>query len=308
MNGYRALGYVLLAVGIVSASGCHWLPFKRPADPCPRVLFEGPKLQEIIAAVNHNNSQIYSFSTSEATFNGSNLLAQLSGPVAFQRPRRLRIRAGTGITGREVDLGSNDELFWVWIRRANPPAVLYARHDELATCPARKSFPIDPDWLIEALGIGTLDPAGQHTGPFPLDNNRLEIRTTRNTPDGPQTKHTIVDAFSAVILEQHVFDRQGQPIASSICRGHRLDPVTKLNVPRVIEIRHPASQLTMTIDLGNVRVNELSGDATERWSMPTPEGAPLVNLCAPGARVPPMQVPAVSSLPPDLRTQQRIRY
>ena len=48
---------------------------------------------------------------------------RLRASVAFQRPRRFRLRADTGLTGTELDLGSNDDLFWFWVRREQPPAM-----------------------------------------------------------------------------------------------------------------------------------------------------------------------------------------
>ena len=41
---------------------------------------------------------------------------------------RCGCRRRTALTGPEVDLGSNDELFWFWVRRNEPPAVYFARH------------------------------------------------------------------------------------------------------------------------------------------------------------------------------------
>ena len=43
--------------------------------------------------------------------------------IAFQRPRSFRL-VGAKFIGPEVDLGSNDELLWFWVKRAQPPALL----------------------------------------------------------------------------------------------------------------------------------------------------------------------------------------
>ena len=85
-------------------------------------------------------------------------------------------------------MGSNDELFWFWVRRAQPPATYYCRHDQFAASPARQDFPIDPYWLIEAFGIAELDPALPHQGPFRLPGGQLEVRTIREIPKGQPPK------------------------------------------------------------------------------------------------------------------------
>ena len=99
------------------------------------------------------------------------------GPTSpIQRPRCFRLRAD-GI-GPEVDLGSNDQLFWFWIKRSQPPAIYFCRHDQFATSRARQMIPIHPNWLIEALGTlnrsrvavpGSVSrPAQSHSNPHGL--------------------------------------------------------------------------------------------------------------------------------------------
>ena len=70
----------------------------------------------------------------------------------------------TGLTGPELDLGSNDEVFWFWVRREQPPALYYCRHDQFAASPARQTLPIQPEWLIEAMGIAPFDPGAADRG------------------------------------------------------------------------------------------------------------------------------------------------
>ena len=96
-----------------------------------------PTLEQVIEVVNRNNSQIRSFSTNRASISGSGF-PSLRASVAFERPRRFRLRAETGLTGTEFDLGSNDELFWFWVRREQPPAMYYCRHDQFASSQARQ--------------------------------------------------------------------------------------------------------------------------------------------------------------------------
>ncbi len=82
------------------------------------------------------------------------------------------------------------------MRRNQPPALFFCRHDQFAACRARQMIPIDPKWLIEALGVAELDPSLPYQGPPTLVGpNRLEIRAVRETPTGPTTRITIIDAI-----------------------------------------------------------------------------------------------------------------
>ena len=51
------------------------------------------------------------------------------------------------------------------MRRNQPPAVYYCRHDQFAASQARQMVPFEPAWLIEALGVAEIDPGLPHQGP-----------------------------------------------------------------------------------------------------------------------------------------------
>jgi hypothetical protein len=298
MNGYRVGLPLLVVVGLLglSGAGCPRM-MAQWTTPAPRVLPASPSLEQVIQAVNRNSAQIQSYWTSSATLTGPGW-PTLHADIAFQRPRLLRLRAATGLTGAELDLGSNQEIFWIWLRRNQPPAVYFCRHEQFAASRARQMIPVDPDWLLEVLGPPEIDPALPHQGPFPAPGGRLQIRTIRETPDGPTTKITLVDAASAWVMEQHVYDAHGKLRASAVTEGYRRDPLSGLFVPAAIRLDCPAAQFSMRIDLGNVQVNQVPGNQGELWAMPNYPGAPPVDLADPNLRLaPPAAPPAVSSRP-----------
>ncbi len=308
MDGYRSRLLLAVAVGLVALSGasCQNL-VPQLVSPLPRALPASPTLEQVIQVVNQNNSQIYSFSTTQAGLSGPGL-PRLRASLAFQRPNRFRLRADTAVTGPELDLGGNDQLFWFWFKRDQHPAVYYCRHDQFATSRARQMIPIDPTWLVEALGVGQFDPALPHEGPIRLPGDRLEISTIRNTPQGPTRTSTVIDAARGYVLEQHVYDAQGLLVASSILSRHRRDPLSGLVMCTVAKISFPASRLSMRLDLGNVQINRLPGNQAELWTMPSYQGSPQVDLCDPSFQPPP-GVPPVAISPglegPGLRRAER---
>jgi hypothetical protein len=289
----------LLALAVLlpfCGAGCPWCQ-SQPLPPLPVVFQTAPSLSQVIEAVNHNNGQIQSFTTNQALLSGPGWPASLRASLAFQRPNRLRLRAETGLTGVEIDLGSNEELFWLWMRRNQPPAVLFCRHDQFASCPARATIPVEPEWLIDALGTTELNPNLPYEAPRVLPGGRLELRSVCQTPDGPNTRVTIVDAVHAVILEQHVFDAQNRLRASAVAEGHRRDPLTGLIMPAAVRLSVPPARFSMRIDLGNVRINCLAGNEVELWRMPSYPGYPAVDLCNPNLQLP-GQRPAANAARP----------
>jgi hypothetical protein len=280
MDGRRYLLLSLVAVGLFALSGSSCPRAFTLSTPPPRVLPPSPTLPQIVQAVNQNSGQIQSFSSGSATISGPGWPA-LRCSIAFQRPRLFRLRAETGLTGPEVDLGSNDQLFWFWVRRNQPPSVYFCRHDQFAMSRARQMVPVEPDWLIDALGVTQLDPQLPHQGPYPVAGRRaLQVRTILDTADGPVTKVTIIDASSALVMEQYLLDARSQVRASAVAEGHRRDPATGLWMPAAVQVNCPAAQFAIKVNLGNVEINRLAPNP-ELWAMPSYPGTPPVDLCDP---------------------------
>jgi len=305
IGSYQLRLLFLLVTGLFALSGAscpHFL--QQYTNPLPRVLPASPTLEQVIDVVNKNSSQIQSFSTNRASISGSGF-PSLTASVAFERPQEFRLRAGTSF-GTELDLGSNDELFWFWVKRSQPPAVYYCRHEQFAASQARQMTPFEPRWLIEALGVVEFD-RGLPNQLTILPNDRLRIDTTRDTPEGPVKKVTIVDGSQGWILEQHLYDAGRRLVARSIASGHRRDPLSDLVMPTVVQIDYPAAQLSMRIDLGNVEINRLSGDRTAMWSMPSIPGTPAVDMGDPNFQFPspPPATAATSRRPPMPANRQR---
>ncbi len=275
--GAWKLGIVL---GWVCLSGAQcpraWMT---PAPALPSTA----SLEQIVQTVNQNNRQIQSFSTAQAEMSAEGVWGTLRGPLAFERPKRFRFQGGTLVTGPEVDLGSNDEVFWIWMRRNPQRAVFYCRHDRFGQSPLRQVLPIGPDGLVEALGIEPIEPGLPHQGPFPTRNGALEIRTIRETEAGPITKITLIDPTRGAITGQYLFDAQGQVLASSVIQEFRRDPLTGLTIARKLELRAPQVGFAMKLDLGVVHINRLPGNPQALWTLPRYEDYPWVDLSEPGS-------------------------
>jgi hypothetical protein len=269
---------------------------RQQSPPMPRALPPSPTLEQLIQTVNGNNSRIQSFYAGHATLSGPGIPA-LSAKIAFGRPNFFRLIASSGLTGPEVDVGSNPEWFWYWIKRSQPLAIYYCRHDQFASSPARQFIPVQPEWMIEAFGVSEIDPSLPHQGPFSVQGDRLRLNTIRETPDGPVTKVTIFDAAQGWILEQYIYNAQGVLTAGAVAGNHRRDPLSGLVMPGVVKINCPAAQFVIRIDLGPVEINRLSGNTAELWTMPQIPNTPAVNLANPNFQPMASQPPGVNPAP-----------
>ena len=302
----RAVAVLLVfcASGATCRSGLR-NPFLQTGPPAPQVLTAGSTLDQVIAAVNQNADRVVRLQSSDAsiTVPGAAGIPLLRGNIAAERPRRLRVQASTALTGQELDVGSNDELFWFWIKRNEPPAVYFARHEQFANCAARTALPVEPEWLWDALGLARLEPNDCHEGPLPHGDGAIEVRSTLNRPGGRYTKLTVIDASTAWVLEQHVYDEAGQLVASSRARSHRYDPQTGVSLPRVVEVQVPKAQLSLKIDLGRVQVNTPPGNPA-LYAMPTLTGYEQVDLGALATQQRPLYPQHATAQPATLGTPQ----
>lgn len=254
-------------------------PFAQVGPPAPEVLVPGAGLDQVLAAVNQNATRIQNYQTTNAsiTVPGMATLPLLRGNIAAERPGRMRLQASTTISGSEVDLGSNDELFWFWVKRNEPPALYFARHDRFVGSAAQQVMPIEPSWLLDALGFAQFNPSDFHEGPIPHGNGTLEIRSVLQTRIGTITKTTVVDAKRAWVLEQYLYDARGTLLASAVARSHQYYPAQNISLPQEIDIRLPVAQLAMTVDVGTVQLNQPAMNPAI-WQMPVLTGYQQVDL------------------------------
>ncbi|MBN2024282.1 MAG: hypothetical protein JW809_15975 [Pirellulales bacterium] len=289
------LAWLVAAVVFVAASGANCQRVVQQYMTTPRVLPPNASLEQIVEVVNGNSRQIQSFQADDATIQFPNS-PRLRASVAMQRPGRLRLRADTALTGAEVDLGSNVELFWFWTRRDPHKAVYYCRHDQFDQSQARRALPITPAELIEAFGLVDFDPALPHQGPVTRPDGLLEVRTIRETPQGPTTRVVVIDPVRGWVVQQHLFDAQNQLVASVAASQHRRDPLTGLVMPKAIDVNCPAAQFSLRVNLGNVAINTIGSDRDALWAMPAFQDVQWVDLANPG----PQYLPASTVSPPPL--------
>lgn len=278
MDAKRHLLWLWMAAVLMAAGGAGCPQMLRSyTSPPPPVLPPSPSLQQVIAAVNDNSSRIYSFSSNQATLSVPGA-PTLRANLAMLRPRCFRLRAESALLGPQVDIGSNDELFWFWVRQSQQPAIYYCRHDLFDSGRARAVIPIAPERLIEAMGIVAFDPALPHHGPFKRPDGRLEIHTFMETPGGASKRVTIVDENYGYVLAQHLYDPQNRLALSVVAKDHRRDPLSGLTMPKSVSIHCPLNNFSMELDLGNVEINTLDSGRQELWAMPNYRGSPMVDL------------------------------
>jgi hypothetical protein len=285
----RAFALAVVVVSIASSgASCPQVlrGYQVGTMPLPRALPPQASLDQIIATVHDNTQRVRSYMAPQAVLSVPGV-PRLSAQVASEPPRRFRLRAQTAVTGSELDIGSNDDLFWLWIRRHQPPVMLFCRHDQYARSSARRLLPIRADWMPELLGLVRFDPENRHEGPFLLPDGRLEIRSRIGSDEGELLKSTLLDGTTGLVVEQHLFTPSGERLASVRTSRHRVDPQSGAALPRLVEVSWPVAGIDFQLELTAISTNMPATDPGQLWQMPAYEGYEPVDLADPSVVIGP---------------------
>jgi dUTP pyrophosphatase len=132
----------------------------------------------------------------------------------MERPKNFKLDLSTNF-GQVADIGSNDQMIWFWIKDGTD-GVYVARYTEDGRPSARLN--IDPQWVLEAMGLAELSPA---------QIARLDIRRDPNTRnmifterrDGPSgerwIKETEMDAGGDIVAHRLLEDNAQKTLIAS---------------------------------------------------------------------------------------------
>ncbi len=302
--------FTLIALVCSGGASCPRVAEPFAATPQP-VVGPAPSLADLARVVNDNSAKVRAVSTVDAKISvpGHALLPSVKASMAWERGRHFRLIGETALTGVEFDLGSNDELFWVWMKQAAQPSILYCHHQDFPATELARVFPVDPEWLIDACGLPIVDMNRQHFGPYllatqPGENPRYGLYTLIETPRGPVTKTIVIDGTTGWVVQQSLIDpadSTGQPFAVAVAEDFQRDALTGAYAPRTIKLQWPKQQFGLEIDLGTLKTNESAAQDPQTWAMPQYDGAAPVNLADPRVQIaeifPPAVPPTVVSEP-----------
>src|SRR5262245_12360675 len=157
----RHVGLALGLIGPILLAGCNSFGLMRGGNQqqAARPPAEAPTKEAILAYLNDNASRVQSVRCKELDITAKQGMQSvgLRGQVVCQKPRNFRM--GANVLGKqEVDVGSNDEEFWFWLARNDPPYLFHCNYVDLARG-IRAQFPFQPEWIMEAMGIAPCGPA-----------------------------------------------------------------------------------------------------------------------------------------------------
>lgn len=172
----------------------------------------------IVHRINEKNNKINSIiikSMPVKVTNGS-MSFRLNGDLSHKKEKYFRFILTSKITGREMDLGSNESIFWFWSKRMDKPALYYSKHEDLSK--TNLKTPLNPSWMIESLNIGLIDVSKiQGTSE---DDLYIHLHEKRKNASGEDcTLITTINKNTESVYCRKLIDNYGKTIISTFYNG-----------------------------------------------------------------------------------------
>jgi hypothetical protein len=265
-------------VGLLAlSSGCG--PFTNNkggtvTDAAPR--WNGvPKAEQLVAVLNQNAQSVTSIEAKNAFIQakqdrdevglGAYLACQKAGRP--NTPPNFRLQAELAKMD-EVDIGSNGDEFWFWIKRSPQPYVYHCSYADYPQVAARGGmpFPFQPEWVAQALGMAEYDPKAEYQVRESSKTYDLIERT--RSPKGDEMVKLVAfhkaprpGTSPVAMYVLHEYDgakKQYQTVCSAVITDSQ---VVQLGggrtavLPEKVRLSCPREKMELTLDLGKLAVN-----------------------------------------------------
>ena len=186
-----------------------------------------------------------------------------------------------------VDIGSNDREFWFWVGGGQGDQPLY--HCSYTDLPrATLPLPIQPDWIMEALGMAQIQPNPGIRLEFPRNSNTMELIEATRSPKGqPMTKVTVfnrntVRGTQPQIIARKLVDGRGKVVCMAEIKEMQQDPRSGVSVPHRMELVYPGDRamekITLNLVLDTIVVNAPLDPSQPFFVLPNKPGIYSIDL------------------------------
>jgi hypothetical protein len=278
------VGLAALLSALPACNQTHWNLFNKRDDNTP-VAGTPQSVEDLVKYLNDNSSRLQNVRAQDIGLEvrkGILPPVTLRGTMVCEQPRNFRL-AATFMEHSELDLGSNQEEFWFWIKRGAP----YQFHCSYRAAEEGRvqklPLPIRPDWIMEVLGMANFGPASRYERVVKPQTIEL-VERTRSPQGTPVTKIMVIRRRRSVAPTPQVTDfllLDGRT-NKEICSAHveRVEVVGSMMgvLPRDVVIHYPDENVKMAFHMAHVEPNiQLPANFTAFMRQPL-RGIPSVDL------------------------------
>jgi hypothetical protein len=303
-KSWKGLQCLVVLLFTFVGGGATCLPRRTIPDFQPTPIFNAPPSWEQLAEALNRSRNIQSLQSNSVTVKANNQNS-INTNVTWSRPKRFRLTASVlGLAG--VDIGSNDEVFWMAIRDGGQPTMYFARHNEFDLQVDRPVLPVSPEWLIQAMGVCELDLARlvPQQQPISRPDGMIEISTWEPTPIGNFRRTMVVDPKYGYCREVFLFDPTPRLVAHAKQFKHQYYASVQTSLPHQVKVQLLPSgnpPFELDISIASYVINGLAPDNLNQFAMPNSMGYKMEDLGRAGAQaVVPQQVAPPQPLYPQV--------
>ena len=185
-------------------------------------------------------------------FQRGSLTTKVYGKLALEKEKNFRLIITHLLTGKEMDIGSNEDVFWFWSKRMKPPALNYSKWESSQNTSLR--IALNPNWFLEILNFNYV---ATENAEVIEHQDKYAVIQNRNS----QVKSIIlVDPKEKCVLGKYIYENE---IMLASCEYFDfLD-----RIPQKICIFWYEEDIKMTWDLSDAKINEPID--VKFWRMPS---------------------------------------
>jgi hypothetical protein len=235
-------------------------PIREEAKPAPKVV------PELIQEVNQRNAAITSVACDRllARTWERGLPFKLRGSLYYEKHLNFRMRFVSAF-GEELDIGSNNDIFWYWSRRDKHPGLYYAAYEDYQR--TRLKTPFNPVFLRRILGLENINVEDARLGE---NEEHMVVMHKEVNSMGKNINFSIfINKADKRIGGALITDMAGTPLASA-----EIQECTSDGLPTKIVIVWFEEDHTLVLELTNPRANVSVSDTN--WS--PPNRSPRINM------------------------------
>ncbi len=315
MNHFRL---ILAAAVLCPLVGCEWMkthgPWNKDVNKDKEKSGALPPVapEQLVAYLNDRADRLQSITNADVRVTARDRsipMPPLRGTLVASQPRNFRM-VGDAAMAAKVDLGSNDEQFWVYAKvPTQDPMFVFASHTDFKDGKAKipGGIPFEPEWVMQAFGMAHFPPpagapvsrrapTNQYAVLPPDQTNRTyTLKWPAVTPNGVSVvKEIVFDGDAAggnkPQVKRHVIrDTKAKPICTAEIKEAKTvqtgtDPQTGLPVavqyPTKMLLRWEEQKFEMELELLNAKINQplTAEEARRYYNRPNIPGATPIDL------------------------------
>jgi hypothetical protein len=289
----RPLQALLLVALLAGAIGCSLIGKSTDNRPTSTTTIQKVNSDQLVRYLNERASRLQAVS-SDVRFTAHDGLLSMSlhGSLSAAQQRYFRM-TGKGSVGGSVDLGSNNEQFWIYVDApTQKPLFVYAAHTDFEKGRAKLpgNLPFEPEWVMQALGMHTFPATTHYNEPKINPSDRTyTLSWNANTPNGMAVQKEVIFEADEVregkpqVKKHLIKDSKNKVICSAEIKGVQVISVpgpdarsasVSVQYPTHIVLRWEAQKFELDLTQTNVQVNQRFTDEQERRIFSRPPDSP----------------------------------